>query len=211
MEQQLKKENLEDYTVKSRRRKNSIVKSCIWLIVGLVVGIIIGIFISGNTLEKNNKDISEDLSESEVAQQYEDNTETEMQEDIKGTVEQMIEASGFLIETPFVNLYYPEKWKEQIRVEQLEGNVYYVQFFATVGDNEEVHIFDIAFGGEEGSTLGMINDENNESIPVNIISYDFEFGEEWTTDEINEMYTMLEDINYIMGMLSKQEGFMPIS
>lgn len=63
MEQQLEKENLENYKAESsnggsrsrKKRRNSIVKSCIWLVVGLIVGIVLGIFISGNIFGENNK------------------------------------------------------------------------------------------------------------------------------------------------------------
>lgn len=133
--------------------------------------------------------------------------ETEQQGQVTSTLDQMFEQEGFIIETPIVNLHYPEKWKEQIRVEQIEGDVHTVQFIATVEGKEEVHIFDIAYGSEEGYTLGYLEDDNEEKVPVNIISYDFELGEEWTEEEKNEVYTMLEDVNYIIEILQKDARF----
>lgn len=97
-----------------------------------------------------------------------------------------------------------------MRVEQVEGDVYTIQFFATIEGKEDAHIFDIVLGGEEGYTLGYLKAEDDQ-ISVNVVSYDFELGEDWTDEEKNTVYTMSEDVNYIIGMLQKEEGFVPAS
>ena len=82
-----------------------------------------------------------------------------------------------------------------------------VQFFATLEGKPEVHLFDIFFGGEDGYTLGYLNIDKDNQIEVKIISYDFDLGDEWTTEEANDIYSMQYDINYILGMLLKKADF----
>lgn len=194
-----------------RSQKNSIVGHCLCLVVGIVVGVVIGLFLGGIVSEKNENNVATDLEKVETVQQQEIGAEVEKKQEDKGTMEQMLQEPGFVIETPFVDLYYPEKWKEQVRIEQLAGEDYCVQFFAVVGEYDEIHIFDIEFGGEAGSVLGTINVKDDESIPVSVVAYDFEVDDQWNSDEINEVYGMLEDINYIIGMLLQEEEFVPIS
>ena len=119
----------------------------------------------------------------------------------------MKKEDGFVIETSVVDLYYPKKWEDKVRIEKVSGDIQMVQFFATLEGKPEVHLFDICFGGEDGYTLGYLNPDKSNPIEVKIISYDFEFGEEWTTEEVNDIYSMQYDINYILGMLLKTADF----
>lgn len=140
---------------------------------------------------------------------FEQNEEDKLGEIISTSVE-AVEKEGFLIHTPFVDLYYPKRWENQVRIEQIEGDEYVIQFFATVENKGEIHLFDLVFGGENGDVLGYLEDDNKDMLPINIISYDIELGEEWTKDEENEIINgMLSDINYIIGMLQKEEDFTP--
>ena len=113
----------------------------------------------------------------------------------------------FEIETPHCTLYYPAKWKEQVRIETVEGNAFRVEFYGQVEGKEEQHLFDIAFGGEEGYTLGHLITKDDSKIAVNIVSYDFAPGEGWQDAEANIIYAMQEDINYIIDKLEELEEF----
>ena len=117
----------------------------------------------------------------------------------------------FVIETSMVDLYYPKKWEDKVRIEKVSGDIQMVQFFATLEGKPEVHFFDICFGGEDGYTLGYLNPDKSNPIEAKIISYDFEFGEEWTEEEKNDIYSMQYDINYILGMLLKTADFEVVS
>ena len=77
----------------------------------------------------------------------------------------------FEIETPYVNLYYPEKWAECVEIHS-DGTEesYEVNFFAFL-DEKMVSMYTIAFGecGNDG-ILGTI-DCNGEEVKVYLFSY----------------------------------------
>lgn len=165
---------------------------------------------SVSAVSEQNVNVSTDIESEQQEQTVTTpaNTESDRQEQSVNTIDEMLEQEGFTVTTPLVDLYYPEKWKEKIRVGQIEGDIHVVQFWATIKEKEEIHIFDIVFGSEEEYVLGYFEGENKEKIPVNIISYDFELSEDWTEEERNELYVMMEDINYIINRLQEEDGFM---
>jgi len=126
--------------------------------------------------------------------------------EVVSTVEEMIAAEEpFTIETKFCNLHYPEKWENQVSTEIKEDSVYSVQFFAELEGKGPVHIFDIVFGGEEGALTGYFS-EDGEAIPVYIVGMEID-AEGWTDEELNVLYMMQEDVNYVIGMLQKEGNF----
>lgn len=159
------------------------------LIAGLVIGLGVGALLFGGGSDG-------------------DEPQSEKNDDkVTGTLEEMIQEDGFVIETSVVDLYYPKKWEDKVRIEKVSGDIQMVQFFATLEGKPEIHLFDICFGGEDGYTLGYLNLNKSNPIEVKIISYDFDLGEEWTTEEEDDIYGMLDDINYILGMLLKKADF----
>lgn len=129
-----------------------------------------------------------------------------MQEDSSYVVESLselmiqFENSTFAIETPYVTLQYPVMWQDMVRVEQIEGDVPTVQFFARMSGKEEQHLFDLCFGGQEGDCLGTVEHEGT-SIALNIISYPIQVDESWTEEEVSMLYGMKEDVNVIIDAL----------
>lgn len=173
----------------SKKRQQTTRMYFLILVVGLAIGLGVGALLFGGNSDK-------------------DDTKNNKGDDkVTGTLEEMIQEDGFVIETSVVDLYYPKKWEDKVRIEKVSGDIQMVQFFATLEGKPEVHLFDICFGGEDGYTLGYLNPNKSNPIEVKIISYDFEFGEEWTTEEANDIYSMQYDINYILGMLLKKADF----
>ena len=172
---------------KRRKKKVSLLIPILCIVVGILIGILGSMLFMGKGAGKNNAGGQQSTS--------------------TNTVEEMLKEDSFKIETEYCDLYYPLKWKEQVRVEVVEGDVYTVQFYAALEEKEEMHLFDIAFAGEEGIELGYLESENGEEIAVDYISYEPEFGEGWSEEEQNDIYAMAEDVNYIIGMLQKEAGF----
>lgn len=175
---------------KSRKKKNNSLIPILCLIIGILLGVIVSMLILGNDgagLDLKRK----------------------QQSSSKNTVEEMLKEEAFKIETAHCDLYYPLKWKDQVRVEIVDAAPYTAKFYATVEGKEEVQIFDIVFADEEGIALGYLKGEKGEQIPVNFISYEMELGADWTEKEQDVVYAMVEDVNYILGMLQKETGFKP--
>lgn len=174
-----------------KKNKRNIKWITVVAIICLIILIVLGIKLASN-------------KDTEIHTEKNIEIKMEQQEEVRSTLEEMLEEDGSMIECPEVNLYYPEKWKNQMRVEQVEGDIHTVQFFGTVKGKNEVHIFDIVFGETEGILLGTLNEKE-----IYLVYADPVLDESWTEDEKNEIYAMQEDANYIIGMLEKEEGFNP--
>lgn len=124
-----------------------------------------------------------------------------------GESEVIEEEEGFAIKTPYCTLYYPVKWENQVNTEIQEGEVITVQFHGQVEGKETLHLFDISFGSDEGDTIGTIDAEDGTKISVNVVLHELLLDESWTDEEKNEIYTMQEDINYIIDRLEQEEDF----
>ena len=111
------------------------------------------------------------------------------------------------ISTKYGTLLYPKEWESNLRTEIVDSAVYKVEFYGTVEGKKEQHLFDLLFNGTEGYNLGTLTTETGEAVQINIESYDFELDDTWTEDEQFVLYSMLEDINYTIGMLAEGGNF----
>ncbi len=111
------------------------------------------------------------------------------------------------ISTKYGTLLYPKEWESNLRTEIVDSDVYKVEFYGTVEGKKEQHLFDLSFNGTEGYNLGTLTTETGEAVQINIESYDFELDDTWTEDERFVLYSMQEDINYIIGMLVEGGNF----
>ena len=113
------------------------------------------------------------------------------------------------IKTSYCNLYFPKKWEKNLNIKKLEkDNNSSVQFWAKIDKKEPVHIFDIIFDGD-GYTIGTIKDKNGKKININVKSYETNLDNTWTKKEKNTIYSIGEDINYLLLQLEKVDGFEP--
>lgn len=97
--------------------------------------------------------------------------------------------------------------RKNLRTEVVDKEEYKVEFYGTVEGKTEQHLFDLLFNGTEGYNLGTLTTETGEAVQINIESYDFELDDTWTEDERFVLYSMQEDINYIIGMLVEGGNF----
>lgn len=129
---------------------------------------------------------------------------SEVEETVSELIKDFLSNSPELMEikTDYVNLLYPERWKDSLRTNIVKGNPYKVEMFATIGNHDEVHLFDIFFGGDEGICVGGV-DVNGETIEVNLLSYDVDTHDGWSEDDGLILLTMQEDINYTIEALNR--------
>lgn len=133
----------------------------------------------------------------------------EQEENIKNPVssveQQMQNEKAMKIKTKYGNLYYPQKWEENLRTKIVEEDEYTVKFYGMVEGKEEQHLFSIVFG-EQGDKLGSF-EKDGETVNVCVTFEELTINDEWTDTEKNMIYTMQEDINYLISMWEKEGGF----
>ena len=121
----------------------------------------------------------------------------------KSYYKQQIDAEiegDFEISTDYGVLYYPKQWEEKIYTEINKDETYTVSFFADFEDKEKIHLFDVVFDGN-GDSVGEIELDNGDIVTVCIESYELNLDESWTEDEENDIYVMMEDVNYLLNKL----------
>ena len=195
-----KRDSANTSTRNRKRRKKNNNKKFIALIAGVLVIVVLGIVLIVGALDKDDK------KDSVKVEQQDDNNDKEADKDVTSTIDEMLEQEATVIETGEVRLFFPEKWSEQVRTEEVEGETRVVKFYGKVEGKEEVELFDIVFGEADGILIGTLDDTE-----VYLIFHDVEFDPDWTEEEQNEIYAMQEDVNYTIGMLGKEAGFKPAS
>ncbi len=110
---------------------------------------------------------------------------------------------NFDIETPYVTLNYPIKWKDKVEINHINEDIYTVEFYKTT-DNELIHLFDIAFGGSEGDFIGTLTTES-ESVELRVVSYSID--NTLSDAELEEIGDMLEDVNQLILALNENKNF----
>ncbi len=109
------------------------------------------------------------------------------------------ESAAIIIDTPYIPLTYPIKWIDYLELEESSsGEMYQVDFFGQVVNKEAQHLFTIQFGAESDLTIGVVYNEAEGIIPVNVIVGTYFPDNTWTEDEKNIIYAMREDLNYLI-------------
>ncbi len=106
------------------------------------------------------------------------------------------------IATKYGDLLYPGRWRENLRTNVTEKDgVSTVEFYATVGEHEEIHLYDVLFDGDDGVCVGAF-EADGKKVYVNIVSYDSDIDDSWTEEERLTLQAMKEDINYLIDELN---------
>ena len=67
--------------------------------------------------------------------------------------------------------------------------------------------FDISFGEETANSIGSIKCKDGSVKSINVVTYDFDFSDEWVEERKNEIYSMAEDINIILQNIMENDSF----
>ena len=116
-------------------------------------------------------------------------TETKKDEDI-------------VIKTKYVDLHYPLIWEDRFSYEISEEDPYTVKGFAAIDEHKPVEIFEIVFDAAKGDIAGKID-----GVSIGIVISEVKYDKTWTEGEKSAVIAMQEDINYLLDMLDKADGF----
>lgn len=106
------------------------------------------------------------------------------------------------MDTPYMELHYPSQWSETLSIIHTEAPVYSVAFFSKVEGHEDVHLFTVFFGGTEGVSLKTIQTADGSVVDVRLLVPEIDLDDTWTDDEAELVYTMQEDLNYLLDKMN---------
>lgn len=168
-----------------------------WNIAICAAVLVAGTMILGGCNEKDN--VTDSTNSAVVEEQ---NTG----EAVDQRVTEAQNTEDFSIDTSYVTLHYPKQWEDHVRVEIEEDEENIVQFYVALDDKEEQHMFDILFDSEEGSKIGDIEGTDGETVSVSVMSYAVEM-DDWDEEDQHMVYSMMEDVNHIIGKLELEDAF----
>ncbi len=113
----------------------------------------------------------------------------------------------FCVKTSFVDLYFPQKWKDQVTVTQTSDiSSCTVTFFGMLDGRDTMKLFDLFIGKEGEIPIGVLKVDSIE-MPVNLTFGELDYDESWSQSEIDTICAMQEDVNYLLDLLAKEPDF----
>lgn len=111
------------------------------------------------------------------------------------------EYDDIVIETTYGNLYFPGKWRECLQVEQSNiESVVEVAFSAKV-DTHIISLFSIVIGDNGDSAAGILTDNAGTQRNVTVKIEDLSENESISQDDLELLYSIQEDLNYLIDNL----------
>lgn len=125
---------------------------------------------------------------------------------VNNITKENIEIKAFEIETDYGKLYYPKNWKENVKVEFSNEFGNKVEFYGLVKDDKTKHIFDICFNSDDGLLLGYLEIED-QIINISVDVMELEFDDSWTQEEMDKIYSMQEEMNFVIDALNINDNY----
>lgn len=117
--------------------------------------------------------------------------------------------NGYIISTPIGELRFPEKWKENVRTEEVgNSDDFGVAVYGEVG-GREVKLFTIYVGNNqnEGHLFGTVPNKDGETVNVRIAVDAFTADDTWEKEDADEINAMQEGVNFIIQQIYELPGF----
>lgn len=104
-----------------------------------------------------------------------------------------------LIDTDIGTLVFPGKWEQYLYTELVDD--YALEFYCCLSDREPVLLFTVLLRSEDGDIISSITAEDGIKHALSIWIAVPDFDQSWTEAEIDTVYAMQEDMNYLLSAL----------
>ncbi len=112
------------------------------------------------------------------------------------------EIEPMVISTDYGDLLYPEMWGDSLVTNQRqEGDGLAVEFTAKLDDGRSFELFQITIDTGVGEVVGEIADADGVKHTVYLVVKELETEADLTEEELNRLYAMQEDLNYLIDNL----------
>lgn len=131
------------------------------------------------------------------------------QEEPQSTTEPTVSVQNLTVSTPYCDFTYPGKWKEQLHTQYSEsddGGA--LTFLAKIGKREE-ELFSVIFSSSIDTVHAPVGVLTGGEAPVmvSLKLYDLETDKGWTGEEMEMLYAMQDDCNYLTEQLQNRPDF----
>lgn len=102
------------------------------------------------------------------------------------------------IPTPYGNLYYPAKWEGFLRTQEMQEEVFSLQFICALDTQKEIGLFTIYFGGDQGAYVTELPDGEGGMVSVRLEVDTLQLPESMPEEEKDIVFAMQEDLNFLL-------------
>ena len=122
-----------------------------------------------------------------------------------GTPVPELQGEEVTIETPYCTLYFPGRWKEELKLSLDESDGYSLIFSAVIGSHEEQQLFTVNFGGsaDMGQSVGVVKTENDIPVVIRVKNFAQDLTE-WNPVARSTITAMQEDLNHLLMKLPQE-------
>lgn len=175
------------------------------VVIGLIMAIIVLIAVCAVFFYKGTSEPNAELHAT-VDPVIEEPTEP-IQDELE-PMQEVVPVQEIEVDTPVCTLYYPGKWNDSIRTEQIDlGYGYEVRFYGTSHGNE-VELFSVLFGeGSERSTRVGAMVQNGIATDIYLEIVDSDLDHTWDAATTDEIQAMQADADYLIGKLKENVFF----
>lgn len=181
---------------KRSRRKRRLKRKRIIYVLLATLGIFLMLGIAIIFIKSNDKDNKSDSIEQVQQEQSNENYTNNTWEDVE----------DFEINSKYCKLYFPIKWEDKVEIKFSEEPTYKVDFYGVSVNKTEIHLFSVCFNSDDGELLGYLENEE-EIVNISIDVKELEFDDSWKEEEIDQIYAMQEEMNYVMDTLNRNENY----
>lgn len=106
------------------------------------------------------------------------------------------------MDTPYMELHYPAKWADSLSIHVDEENGFAVGYYCSMEGHEELLLFTVSFGGQNGIPLKTIKTAEGEMVEIRIDVPELSMSSDWLQEEQDTARAMQEDLNYLLERLA---------
>ena len=117
-------------------------------------------------------------------------------------------ADALVVDTKYGSLYYPESYEDCVVTKINDDAGYKVEFYGDIDGKDPQHLFDVCFNSDDGDLLGYIdNTKAEEIVNLSIDLIELDFDDSWTDDEMNFIYSMQDERNFVIDNLNRIDNY----
>ena len=103
------------------------------------------------------------------------------------------------IETEIGTLVFPGKWEDYLSTELIDD--YALEFHCCIPEHDPVLVFTVLLRSEDGDIISSITDADGVQHTLSVWIANPVFDESWSQAEVDTVYAMQEDMNYLLTAL----------